>query len=82
MDIVGLRVPNKQIRDFSTFEPAMSQDLALQQGASQLQTASADLWRFSINITSPLRILFPLLNPTEFMVPVTSLACYLYCFII
>jgi hypothetical protein len=60
----------------------MSQHLALQQGASQLPTASADHWTFSINVPSPLRILFPLINPTEFMVPVTSLACFLYCFII
>jgi hypothetical protein len=48
----------------------MSEDLALQQVASQLPTAFADLWTFSINIPSPLRIIFPLLNPTEFMVPV------------
>jgi hypothetical protein len=43
----------------------MSQDLALQQGASQLQTVSADLWTFSTNITSPLMIHFSLLNPTK-----------------
>jgi hypothetical protein len=43
----------------------MSQDLALEQGASQLQTTSENLWAFSINITSPLRIHFPLLNPVE-----------------
>jgi hypothetical protein len=42
-----------------------SQDLALQQGTSQLQTASTDLWTLLVNITSPLRIHFPLLNPTE-----------------
>jgi hypothetical protein len=40
----------------------MSQDLFLQQGASRLQT---NLWTFSVNIPSPLRIQFPLLNPTE-----------------
>jgi hypothetical protein len=43
----------------------LSGDLALQQGASRLQTASANLWTFSINITSPLRLHFPLLIPTE-----------------
>jgi hypothetical protein len=43
----------------------MSQELALQQGASLLQTTSANLWTFSIYITSPLRIHFPLLNPTD-----------------
>jgi hypothetical protein len=43
----------------------MSQDIELQQVASQLQITSADLWTFSINITSPLRIHFPLLNATE-----------------
>jgi hypothetical protein len=42
-----------------------------QQGASLL-----------INISSPLMAIFPLLNRTEFMFPVTSLAFYLYCFII
>jgi hypothetical protein len=36
-----------------------------QQGASRLQTTYANLWTFSINITSPLSIHFPLLNPTE-----------------
>jgi hypothetical protein len=43
----------------------MSQDLALQRGASRLQTTSADLRTFSRNTTSPLRIHFPLLNPAE-----------------
>jgi hypothetical protein len=43
----------------------MSQDLALQQGASRLQTTSENLWRASIDIPSPLRIHFPLRNPTE-----------------
>jgi hypothetical protein len=43
----------------------MPQDLALQQGASWLQTTSANLWTFSINITSPFRIHFPVLIPTE-----------------
>jgi hypothetical protein len=42
----------------------MSQDLALQQDASRLQT-TANFWTFSINITSPLRIHFPCLNPTQ-----------------
>jgi hypothetical protein len=42
----------------------MSQDLAIQQSATRLQT-SANHWTSSINITSPLRIRFPLFNPTE-----------------
>jgi hypothetical protein len=65
MDFVDLRVPTKQIRDFSTLISVMSQDLALQQGVSRLQTTSANLWTFLINIPSLLRIHFPLLNPTE-----------------
>jgi hypothetical protein len=43
----------------------MSQDLALPEGAPQLQTTTANLGIFSINITLPLRIQFPLLTPTE-----------------
>jgi hypothetical protein len=39
-------------------------DLPRQQDALRLQI-SANLWTFSINITSPLRIHFLLLNPTE-----------------
>jgi hypothetical protein len=46
MDTVGLRLPTKQITDFSTLTSVMSQDLGLQQGASQLQTTSANLWTF------------------------------------
>jgi hypothetical protein len=65
MNTVGLRISTKQIRDFFTLTSEMPQDLALQQGASQLQTTSADLWTFSVNIASPLRIHFHLLNPTE-----------------
>jgi hypothetical protein len=42
----------------------MSQELAVQQGASRLQT-SANLWTFSINMTFHLRTHFRLLNPTE-----------------
>jgi hypothetical protein len=38
---------------FPPLKSVMCQDLALQQGAQQLQTASADLWTFSVNITSP-----------------------------
>jgi hypothetical protein len=53
-----LRVPAKQISDFPLLILVTSQDLALHQSASRLQTASADLWTFSINMTSPLRILF------------------------
>jgi hypothetical protein len=49
MDTVGLRVPTKQIRDFPPLMSVMPQDLGLQQGASQLQTASENLWTFSIN---------------------------------
>jgi hypothetical protein len=79
MNTVGLRVSSKQIRESPPLISLMSQDLGLQQGASQLQTAFAYIWT---NISSPLRIHFPLLNPTEFLVPVMSLACYLYYFII
>jgi hypothetical protein len=68
MNNVDLRVPATQIRDFSLpLTSVMSQDLALQQqGALRLQTSSANLRMFStIHITSPLRICFPLLNPSE-----------------
>jgi hypothetical protein len=43
----------------------MSEGSALQEGASRLQTTSANLRTFSINITSSLRIRSPLLNPIE-----------------
>jgi hypothetical protein len=43
----------------------MSRDLTFQQGESWLQTAYADFWSFSINVTSPLMIHLPLRNPTE-----------------
>jgi hypothetical protein len=66
MDAVGLRVATKQIRNFSTFlESVMHQVLVLQQGASRLQTTSANLWTSSMNIISRSRIHFPFLNPTE-----------------
>jgi hypothetical protein len=44
----------------------MFQDLALQQGASQLQTASADLWTILVNTSFQLMIYLPLFNPTKF----------------
>jgi hypothetical protein len=53
MDIAVLPVLTKQTRD-----------LSLQQDASRLQT-SADIWSSSRKATSPLRMHFPLLNPTE-----------------
>jgi hypothetical protein len=43
---VGLRIPTKQIKDFSTFNVSNIS----RQGASQLQTKSADFWTFSANI--------------------------------
>jgi hypothetical protein len=66
MDTVGLRVPIKQSRDFSTFDVCnVSKDLALHRGALRLQTASVNLWTFSVNMASPSRIHFPLLHTTE-----------------
>jgi hypothetical protein len=50
--------PLSKLRTFPPLTSVMSQDLALQQGVSQLQTAYADLWTFSINILSPQRVLF------------------------
>jgi hypothetical protein len=64
MLLVSVRPLNK-LGSFLPATSVMPQDLALQQGASQLQTASADLRTFSVNIPSPLRIHFTLLNPTE-----------------
>jgi hypothetical protein len=61
-----------------TFPPlasVMSQDLALQQGESQLQTASAELLDvFNKHIIS-LEDILSLCNRINFMVPVTSLKC-------
>jgi hypothetical protein len=65
MDTVGLLYPLSKLEISQPSKSVMSQDLTLKQGASRLQTISANLWTFSINITSPLRIQFPLLNPTE-----------------
>jgi hypothetical protein len=56
VDTVGLRVPTKQIRDFSTFTVT---------NVSRLRKTSANFWTFLMNITPLLRIHFPLLNPTE-----------------
>jgi hypothetical protein len=55
--------PLSRLEIFPPLTSVMSQDLALQQGASRLHT-SADPWTFSTNISSLLRIHFPLLNPT------------------
>jgi hypothetical protein len=65
MDTADFRVyPLSKLGTFLALTSVMSQDLALQQGASRLQT-TANVWTFSINITSPLRMHFSLLNPTE-----------------
>jgi hypothetical protein len=58
MNTAGLRVLSKQIREFPSLTSLTSQDLDLQQGASQLQTASAHLWTFSMNIPSPWGYIF------------------------
>jgi hypothetical protein len=57
--------PLSKLETFPTLTSVMSEDLALQQGASRLQITSADLWKLAINITSPLRIHFPLLSSIE-----------------
>jgi hypothetical protein len=67
-----------------TLTSVMSKKLALQQVALQLQAASADLWTFVINTLPLLKILFALLDGTEFMVPVKSLSVLpilLYCLV-
>jgi hypothetical protein len=76
MDTVGLRVPANQFVAFPPLTSATSQDLAIQQGASRLQT-SANLRTFTINMTSPLKIHFPLLNPTELRH--YRVTCIFYC---
>jgi hypothetical protein len=43
-----------KLGDFPPSTSVMSQDLALQQGMSQLQISSEDLWTFSIYILSRL----------------------------
>jgi hypothetical protein len=54
-----------KLETFPPLTSVMSRDLARQQSASRLQTTTANLWTFSVNITSPLKIHFPLLNPIE-----------------
>jgi hypothetical protein len=57
------------LNNSETFQPLKSvvfQDLALQQGASQLQTASADRWTFLVNTPFQSMIYLPLFNPTKF----------------
>jgi hypothetical protein len=56
MDTAGLRVPLSNFEIIPPLTLVMSQDLALQQGASRLQT-SAHLWTFSVTTKSLLRIL-------------------------
>jgi AraC-like DNA-binding protein len=51
--------------------------VALQQAALRLQTISADLWTFPINLPSPLRIHFPLLNSAE--LHHYRVTCIIYC---
>jgi hypothetical protein len=55
-----------KLETFLPLTSVMSQDLALQESASQVQATSADLWMFSVNSTSPLMSHFRLLTPTEF----------------
>jgi hypothetical protein len=74
MVTAGLRVPTKQIINFSNF--TVSDVSRLQQGASRLQT-SANPWTFPMNTTSPLRIHFPLLNPTDLRH--YRITCITYC---
>jgi hypothetical protein len=63
--LLVFKYPLRKLEKFPPLRSVMSQDLALQQDSSRLQTTSANLWTFSINVTSPFRIHFPLLNPTE-----------------
>jgi hypothetical protein len=54
--------PLSKLETLPPLTSVMSQDLPLRKGAPRLQT---DLWTFSINITSPLRVYLALLNATE-----------------
>jgi hypothetical protein len=56
MDIVGLRVPNEEIRDFSTFNVSNVSRVSPSIRCVTAANKSANLWTFSIDITSPLRI--------------------------
>jgi hypothetical protein len=58
--------PLNKLETFPPLTSVMSQDLALQQGASRLQTTPENFGRFQ-NITSSFMIHFPLLNPTELL---------------
>jgi hypothetical protein len=57
--------PLNKSETFQPLESVIFQGLALQQGASQLQTASADRWTFLANIPFQLMIYLPLLNLTK-----------------
>jgi hypothetical protein len=64
MDMVSMD-PLSKLETFPHLRSIIFQDLVFQQSASQLQTTFANLWTFSVNVTSPLRVHFSLLNPTE-----------------
>jgi hypothetical protein len=53
-----------KLENFPSLTSVMSQELALQQDASQLKT-SANHWKFSIYISYLLRVHFPWLNSAE-----------------
>jgi hypothetical protein len=80
MDTVGLLAPCKQIRDFTTFNVSNVSRLTLQQGASRLQITPANFWTFSINLTSPLRINFSLINVLNYVI--IALPVLFYCLLL
>jgi hypothetical protein len=73
--------PLNKLGTFPPLTSVLSQDLALQQGMSAANSICRSPDVFNKHTIS-LRILFPLFNTVKIAVPVTSLACYLYCFII
>jgi hypothetical protein len=68
--------PLRKLETFPLLMSVMSQDLAIQHGASRLQTTSANLPTFSINITSPLMIIFLCLIPLSYVIIVLPVLFY------
>jgi hypothetical protein len=79
MYIVGFLVPGKQIRNIS------GSNISRFSLSTRCVTAANSIYT-SLDVinkhTAFPEDTFPSFNPTEFMVPVTSLVCYLHCFVI
>jgi hypothetical protein len=79
MGTVSLHVPIKYIRDFSSSNVSMSQDIIVQRGVPLLKAAPGDLLTFSINLLSLFKIRSPLFNPIKYENPAMPPTCCLHC---